>query len=119
MRLFIISALFALAAVPALAQSQALNTKAQLAAWDRCVGENAQDYADMFGAVSMDGDKLDKAVEDCWDEEYKYEETIKQNPSLSDGAMDELVAARKAEIRSKWFDAYVKNRKDITQASTK
>jgi|GEM_PF-3764907 len=116
MRGFLMMSVVALAAVPALAQSQAVSTRAQLAAWDQCVGASAQDYVDMFGAVSMDADKMDKALEDCWDEEHKYLETVKQNPELSDGVMNELVAARKAEIRGKWFDVYVTNRKTMVPA---
>lgn len=119
MRMLIMSGLLALVALPAAAQTQMLPSQAALKTWDECVGASAQDYVDMFGAVSMDDDKLNKAVEDCWDEEYKYQQAVKQNPELSDGVMDELFIAKKAEIRSKWYDVYVKNRKNVIQASTK
>lgn len=104
----ILAGLLLFVSLPAMAQPEP-PSKTAFRAWDACVGESAQEYADMFGAMSMNDDKLDKALEDCWDEEFNYQETVRRNPELSDAAMNGLFDARKAEIRAKWRGVYVKN----------
>lgn len=108
MRFLLFTLIFCLLSSAAFAQGKP-DTPTALA-WDRCVGENAQDYADMFGAVSMrDGEDIDKAVEDCWDYEYEFSQNLKASqPRLSDNTIDGLVHERKMQIRNKWEAFYAK-----------
>jgi hypothetical protein len=86
------------------------NGEPSVKTWDSCVGENAQDYADMFGRVSVDADKIDKAVEDCWDIEYRFTQAMKAaQPQLSQSELNQAVEDRKAQIRNKWLAAYAKS----------
>lgn len=118
MRVFLLGSVFVLTSASAFAQATIVPPSVQ--AWDQCVGESAQDYVDMFGAVSMDADKMDKAVEDCWDEEFRFSQELKQErPDLSDSTIANTVAAQRADIRGKWYAHYVTNRKGFTRASTR
>lgn len=80
--------------VPAFAQTDPL-----FDAWDACVASNTADYAQMFGAVSIDDEDLSKALEDCYEAENAY---AKAHPGISVAEM----AQKRAQLRAKYLAKY-------------
>jgi len=92
---------------PALAQPAAILVPDDPAytAWDKCVGENTADYAEMFGAVSIDDEDVTNAMGDCYDSEIAYREA---HP----GVPDTIVTQHKDELKSKWIAFYADKKSD-------
>ncbi|HEY8963591.1 MAG TPA: hypothetical protein VIN59_03910 [Alphaproteobacteria bacterium] len=95
---FMALTLLTLIGVPAWAQSDAAYQT-----WDKCIGENTADYAEMFGAISIDEKDVTNALGDCYDEEEAYR-------TAHPGVPETIIMSHKEDLKNKWIAAYANRR---------